>query len=109
MADRPAALVHIQCTYTDLPGGTAVTDVLISGASVAGPALAYWLNRRGMRVTIVAKAPAVPPGRPAAGGCAPRGGGGGARGGGPAPGAGRPPPSAPGAGAARREHFALLE
>jgi 2-polyprenyl-6-methoxyphenol hydroxylase-like FAD-dependent oxidoreductase len=39
-----------------------VTDVLISGASVAGPALAYWLNRRGMRVTIVEKAPAVRPG-----------------------------------------------
>ncbi len=36
--------------------------VLISGASVAGPALAYWLNRHGMRVTVVERAPAVRPG-----------------------------------------------
>ncbi|HEV7646732.1 MAG TPA: FAD-dependent monooxygenase [Actinophytocola sp.] len=39
-----------------------MTNVLISGASVAGPALAYWLNRQGMRVTIVEKAHAVRPG-----------------------------------------------
>ncbi|MDJ1132060.1 FAD-dependent monooxygenase [Streptomyces iconiensis] len=30
--------------------------VLISGASIAGPALAYWLNRRGFAVTVVEKA-----------------------------------------------------
>lgn len=32
-------------------------DILISGASVAGPALAYWLNRYGHRTTIVERAP----------------------------------------------------
>lgn len=30
--------------------------VLISGASIGGPALAYWLNRYGFRATIVEKA-----------------------------------------------------
>jgi 2-polyprenyl-6-methoxyphenol hydroxylase-like FAD-dependent oxidoreductase len=38
------------------------TTVLISGASIAGPALAYWLNRYGCTVTIVEKAPALRPG-----------------------------------------------
>src|SRR5690348_1324334 len=33
-------------------------DVLISGASVAGPALAWWLRRYGFRPTIVERAPA---------------------------------------------------
>jgi 2-polyprenyl-6-methoxyphenol hydroxylase-like FAD-dependent oxidoreductase len=33
--------------------------VLISGASIAGPALAYWLDRYGFRVTVVEKAPAL--------------------------------------------------
>ena len=33
--------------------------VLISGASVAGPALAYWLVRAGCRVTIVERAPTL--------------------------------------------------
>ncbi|WHT15858.1 FAD-dependent monooxygenase [Crossiella sp. CA-258035] len=32
--------------------------VLISGASVAGPALAYWLRRHGFRPTVVERAPA---------------------------------------------------
>lgn len=30
--------------------------VLISGASIAGPALAYWLHRYGFQVTVVEKA-----------------------------------------------------
>jgi 2-polyprenyl-6-methoxyphenol hydroxylase-like FAD-dependent oxidoreductase len=34
-------------------------DVLISGASIAGPALAYWLGRHGFRPTIVEIAPAL--------------------------------------------------
>ncbi|SDM60524.1 FAD-dependent monooxygenase [Allokutzneria albata] len=34
-------------------------NVLISGASVAGPALAYWLRRRGFEVTVVERAPAL--------------------------------------------------
>ncbi|MFD6438096.1 FAD-dependent monooxygenase [Streptomyces venezuelae] len=33
--------------------------VLISGASIAGPALAYWLNRHGYAVTVVEKASAL--------------------------------------------------
>ncbi|MFS0693018.1 FAD-dependent monooxygenase [Streptomyces nitrosporeus] len=33
--------------------------VLISGASIAGPALAFWLNRYGYAVTVVEKAPAI--------------------------------------------------
>jgi 2-polyprenyl-6-methoxyphenol hydroxylase-like FAD-dependent oxidoreductase len=37
-------------------------DVLISGASIAGPALAFWLQRYGARVTVVEKAPALRPG-----------------------------------------------
>src|ERR1700742_3802543 len=33
--------------------------VLISGASIAGPALAYWLNRYGCTVTVVEKTPTL--------------------------------------------------
>jgi 2-polyprenyl-6-methoxyphenol hydroxylase-like FAD-dependent oxidoreductase len=33
------------------------SQVLISGASIAGPALAYWLAQRGARVTVVERAP----------------------------------------------------
>ncbi|MFI0777372.1 FAD-dependent monooxygenase [Streptomyces sp. NPDC021212] len=34
-------------------------NVLISGASIAGPALAYWLGRHGFRPTVVELAPAL--------------------------------------------------
>src|SRR5207344_3330936 len=34
-------------------------DVLVSGASVAGPVTAYWLRRYGFRVTVVERAPAL--------------------------------------------------
>jgi NADPH-dependent 2,4-dienoyl-CoA reductase/sulfur reductase-like enzyme len=34
-------------------------SVLISGAGVAGPALAYWLHRRGVTVTVVERAPSL--------------------------------------------------
>jgi 2-polyprenyl-6-methoxyphenol hydroxylase-like FAD-dependent oxidoreductase len=37
-------------------------SILISGASVAGPALAYWLRRYGFQPTIVERAPMVRPG-----------------------------------------------
>ncbi len=37
-------------------------SILISGASIAGPALAYWLSRYGFQPTIVERAPAVRPG-----------------------------------------------
>ncbi|WP_442941264.1 NAD-binding protein [Nocardia sp. NBC_00403] len=33
-------------------------QILISGASVAGPVLAYWLTRHGFSVTVVERAPA---------------------------------------------------
>src|SRR6266542_1110615 len=36
--------------------------VLISGASIAGPALAYWLHRRGFTPTVVEQAPSLRPG-----------------------------------------------
>jgi 2-polyprenyl-6-methoxyphenol hydroxylase-like FAD-dependent oxidoreductase len=36
--------------------------ILISGASVAGPALAFWLRRYGFDTTVVERAPAVRPG-----------------------------------------------
>ncbi|TSD99728.1 FAD-binding monooxygenase [Skermania sp. ID1734] len=38
------------------------TSVLISGASIAGPALAYWLHRHGFEVTVVERAPRLRPG-----------------------------------------------
>jgi 2-polyprenyl-6-methoxyphenol hydroxylase-like FAD-dependent oxidoreductase len=37
-------------------------SILISGASVAGPALAFWLHRYGFQPTIVERAPTVRPG-----------------------------------------------
>ncbi|HET6740488.1 MAG TPA: FAD-dependent monooxygenase [Kribbella sp.] len=39
-----------------------MTTVLISGASVAGPALAYWLQRYGYETTVIERAPAPRPG-----------------------------------------------
>ncbi len=38
------------------------TDVLISGASIAGPTLAYWLRKAGFTPTVVERAPALRPG-----------------------------------------------
>jgi 2-polyprenyl-6-methoxyphenol hydroxylase-like FAD-dependent oxidoreductase len=35
------------------------TTILISGASIGGPALAFWLDRYGYNVTVVEKAPAL--------------------------------------------------
>ena len=37
-------------------------NILISGASIAGPALAFWLRRYGFQPTIVERAPALRPG-----------------------------------------------
>ncbi len=45
-------------TNDDLNG----TSVLISGAGIAGPALAYWLHRYGCAVTVVEKATTLRPG-----------------------------------------------
>ncbi|MBE8522513.1 FAD-dependent monooxygenase [Amycolatopsis sp. H6(2020)] len=36
--------------------------VLVTGASIAGPALAHWLRRRGAEVTVVERAPGLRPG-----------------------------------------------
>src|SRR5438128_2281305 len=36
--------------------------VLVAGASIAGPALAHWLRRRGAEVTVVERAPRPRPG-----------------------------------------------
>ena len=36
--------------------------VLVSGASIAGPALAHWLRRRGAEVTVVEQSPGLRPG-----------------------------------------------
>ncbi|MGQ4598173.1 FAD-dependent monooxygenase [Nocardia sp. R6R-6] len=38
------------------------TTVLLSGAGIAGPALAHWLHRYGFAVTVVERAPALRPG-----------------------------------------------
>ncbi len=35
------------------------SSILISGASIAGPTLAYWLHKYGFKVTIVEKAPSI--------------------------------------------------
>ncbi|TWP53358.1 FAD-dependent oxidoreductase [Lentzea tibetensis] len=37
-------------------------DILISGASIAGPSLAFWLRRFGFNPTVVERAPALRPG-----------------------------------------------
>ncbi|MFJ9442501.1 FAD-dependent monooxygenase [Kitasatospora sp. NPDC101235] len=39
--------------------GTRTTSVLVSGAGIAGTALAHWLNRYGFRVTVVERAPSL--------------------------------------------------
>jgi 2-polyprenyl-6-methoxyphenol hydroxylase-like FAD-dependent oxidoreductase len=38
------------------------SKVLVAGASIAGPALAHWLRRRGAEVTVVERAPGLRPG-----------------------------------------------
>lgn len=40
-------------------GPRTTTSVLVSGAGIAGTALAYWLNRYGFRVTVVERAPSL--------------------------------------------------
>jgi 2-polyprenyl-6-methoxyphenol hydroxylase-like FAD-dependent oxidoreductase len=45
--------------YILLEGISIMTSVLISGASIAGPALAYWLDRYGFDVTVVERSDAI--------------------------------------------------
>ncbi|MER5889553.1 FAD-dependent monooxygenase [Streptomyces sp. NPDC001941] len=49
-------------TSTDAGTSTVGKTVLISGASVAGPALALWLHRYGFAPTVVERAPELRPG-----------------------------------------------
>ncbi|GHJ36266.1 FAD-dependent monooxygenase [Streptomyces sp. TS71-3] len=56
-ADTPAA--PDTAAASSRPDRLASLDVLISGASIAGPALALWLAHHGARVTVVEKAPAL--------------------------------------------------
>lgn len=42
--------------------GVRMNTVLISGAGIAGPALAYWLSHHGLTPTVVERAPAPRPG-----------------------------------------------
>ncbi|MFD8141760.1 FAD-dependent monooxygenase [Streptomyces sp. NPDC059708] len=42
--------------------GVSGPRVLVAGASIAGPALAHWLRRRGVEVTVVERAPGLRPG-----------------------------------------------
>ncbi|MGU3294691.1 FAD-dependent monooxygenase [Williamsia sp. M5A3_1d] len=46
----------------DQQGNTTSTRVLVAGASIAGPALAHWLHRRGAEVTVVERSPGLRPG-----------------------------------------------
>src|ERR1700733_3361489 len=48
-------------------GAVSGTRVLVAGASIAGPALAHWLRRRGAEVTVVGRAPELRPGGQAVG------------------------------------------
>src|SRR3954449_9378764 len=43
-------------------GAMSSIRVLVAGASIAGPALAHWLRRRGAEVTVVERAPQLRPG-----------------------------------------------
>ena len=43
-------------------GMTTQRRVLISGASIAGPATAYWLHKYGFTVSVVEHAPGLRPG-----------------------------------------------
>jgi 2-polyprenyl-6-methoxyphenol hydroxylase-like FAD-dependent oxidoreductase len=52
----------VQKCFSSVAGAVAGTagngrTVLISGASIAGPALAFWLSKYGFRPTIVERAP----------------------------------------------------
>lgn len=49
----------VPCNTVPVGGRARPTSVLVSGAGIAGTALAYWLERHGFRVTVVERAPAL--------------------------------------------------
>src|ERR1041385_320598 len=61
-ADRAAP--RLTNPSSDGREGDAMSNirVLVSGASIAGPALAHWLHRRGAEVTVVEQSPGLRPG-----------------------------------------------
>ncbi|MEV4318082.1 FAD-dependent monooxygenase [Actinocrispum sp. NPDC049592] len=48
--------------FETTPRAGSGVRVLVVGASIAGPALAHWLGRRGAEVTVVERAPSLRPG-----------------------------------------------
>src|SRR3954452_24105909 len=52
----------VRTPYVHYREDELMLDVLISGAGIAGPALAYWLHRYGFRPTVVEVAPTPRPG-----------------------------------------------
>src|SRR5262245_27495503 len=61
---RVVCTVYASVQRTERRVGTAmaVKSVLVSGASIAGHAWAYWTPRHGFQVTVVEVAPALRPG-----------------------------------------------
>src|ERR1700678_1035355 len=57
--------ISLRCKQITPGGSVRNRDVLISGAGVAGPALAYWLRRLGFTPVVVERAPAPRDGGPA--------------------------------------------
>src|SRR6516165_534448 len=46
-------------TNSGIPGSQLMSKVLISGAGIAGPTLAYWLKAGGFEPTLIERAPAL--------------------------------------------------
>lgn len=58
----PPALLKPRCPPTGEAIACCPVRVVISGAGIAGPALAYWLNRFDIEVSVVERAPELRPG-----------------------------------------------
>src|SRR4029450_9393315 len=56
---KPSSVATRSMETAASPWASPIPTVLISGASVAGPALAHWLGRYGFRPTVVEIAPAL--------------------------------------------------
>src|ERR1700761_884700 len=57
MSFRPLGCLPLRGQEDDV-----TCEVLVTGASIAGPALAHWLRRRGAGGTVVERAPGLRPG-----------------------------------------------